>query len=147
MTSWRDAVSAEAQRELDSLLTGVLPFARQQLDAHGAFFPYGMTIDAGGEERLVSAWEGDEPPTPAELLQLLYLGVQQQAGVLRAAAFVAAVSVDGSDAIRVALEHREGAAIAVLLPYAKPRWGRGGIRYGELTAAPGEARIWPRPLG
>lgn len=145
MTSWRDATSAEAQHELDSLLTAVLPFARQQLDAHGEFFPYGMVVGHDREARLVSAWDGDDAPAPSELLQLLYIGVQQQAGDLRAAAFVANVAVDGADAIRVELEHREGTAISVLLPYTKPRLGRSGIRYGELSAAPGERRVWPEP--
>ena len=149
MTSWRDATSAEAQHELDSLLTAVLPFARQQLDAHGEFFPYGMVVGLDREGRLVSAWDGDDAPAPSELLQLLYIGVQQQAGDLRAAAFVANVAmdgaVDGADAIRVELEHREGTAISVLLPYAKPRFRRSGIRYGELSAAPGERRVWPQP--
>ncbi|MBB5785458.1 hypothetical protein [Jiangella mangrovi] len=145
MTSWRDAVSAEAQRELDALLTGVLPFARQQLDAHGAFFPYGMIVGHDREGRLVSAWDGDgdEAPAAPELLELLYIGVQQQAGDLRAAAFVAQVVVDGSDAIRVELEHREGAAIAVLLPYAGAEPGGGGVEYGELSAGPGEHQVWP----
>lgn len=143
MTSWRDAVSPDAQQELDALLAGVLPFARQQLDAHGTFFPYGMIVTPDGEGRLVSAYDGETESSAPELLELLYLGVQGQAGELRAAAFVAAVQADGSDAIRVELEHREGAAITVLLPYTTPRRRRGTVEYGELSAAPGERRVWP----
>jgi hypothetical protein len=43
--------------------------------------------------------------------------------------------------VRVELEHRDGHAICVLLPYGKQRLRR-GIDYGDLRATPGPHRIW-----
>ncbi len=43
------------------------------------------------------------------------------------------VRATDSEAIRVDLEHSEGTAMAVLLPYTKKRFGR-GIRYSALLA-------------
>jgi hypothetical protein len=48
-----------------------------------------------------------------------------------------------SDAIQVEVEHREGVALKVFLPYQKKRFG-GGIETGQMSAAAGERRIWPR---
>jgi hypothetical protein len=39
------------------------------------------------------------------------------------------------------LEHREGIAIAVVLPYNKKRFGR-GVDYGSLAAASGTRQLW-----
>lgn len=46
-----------------------------------------------------------------------------------------------SDAIRVELEHRDGQAIAVLLPYKKKRLGR-GFDYQDLRAAATDKMVW-----
>jgi hypothetical protein len=54
---------------------------------------------------------------------------------------VADVRVGESDAARVELEHRDGQAICVLLPYKRRRLRR-GVDYGELGAAPAQPRIW-----
>ena len=47
----------------------------------------------------------------------------------------------GGDAIRVTLEHREGAAMAVLLPYTRKRF-RGGIDYGQLQGTTAGTYVW-----
>jgi hypothetical protein len=39
------------------------------------------------------------------------------------------------------VEHREGPAIAVFLPYKKKRFGR-GIEYGSLSAGAGQGQVW-----
>jgi hypothetical protein len=43
--------------------------------------------------------------------------------------------------VHVELEHRDGQAIRVLLPYKRRRLRR-GVDYGELGAAQGQPRIW-----
>ena len=61
---------------------------------------------------------------------------------LRAAAVIADVRLpDGGDAIRVELEHTEGLALTVLLPYSKKRFGR-GIDYAPLQAGAGTRHVW-----
>ena len=63
---------------------------------------------------------------------------------LRAAAVVANTRVPqlDSDAIEVALEHVDGQALRVLLPYVKRRFRR-GVEYGLMNAASGSRRVWP----
>lgn len=135
MTSWRESTSQQAQQDLDALLELTLPFAQQQLAEHGEFFPFAAAVGVDGAPRLIAADPGvGERPASRDVLD-------QLVGGLRAAALVADVRVGESDAARVELEHRDGQAICVLLPYKRRRLRR-GVAYGELGAAPGQPRIW-----
>jgi len=71
-------------------------------------------------------------------------GFRARQDALRAVALVADVRVDGGDAVRVELEHRDGHALAVLLPYKKKRFGR-VIEYGALGAGTAAPQVWTRP--
>jgi hypothetical protein len=143
MASWRDQASQEGQSDLDGLLNTLLPFAQQQLDKHGAFLPFGAVVDRDGTVRLTAAQDGREQPAAMDVLDSLHEGARSQRASIRAAAFVADVAVPGKpgDAIRVDVEHADGVAIAVLLPYSTRRLGR-GIDYAPRRAAPGERHVW-----
>ncbi|HBX76664.1 MAG TPA: hypothetical protein DEG43_03370 [Acidimicrobiaceae bacterium] len=141
MTSWRDSASQQSQDDLDGLLNSALPFAQQMLDKNGEFFPYGVALDAEGPIEMVAGWTGSERPPSAEVLQVIGDALRTRAATLRAVAIVADVLTDGSEAIRVELEHREGASMTVLLPYKKRRFGQ-GIEYGDLAAGATHRRIW-----
>lgn len=142
MTSWRETTSQQAQEDLDALLELTLPFAQQQLAEHGEFFPFATAVGADGAPRLIAADPGlGERPASTDVLDQLVGGLREQAGDIRAAALVADVRAGESDAARVELEHRDGQAICVLLPYKRRRLRR-GVDYGELGAAPGQPRIW-----
>ena len=81
-----------------------------------------------------------EFPSSQAVLDLLYESVAAMREGIRAAAFVAPVETRDGDAVRVELEHRDGGpALELLLPY---RSADGTVEFGELTAAPGEARVW-----
>jgi hypothetical protein len=127
------------------MLNEALPFAQQTLDRRGAFYPYALKLTAEGETGMVAADPGQgEYPQSTDVLSMLYSGLESQRETLRAVAVVADVRIGTppSDAIRVDIEHREGVALAVFLPYAKKRLGR-GVTYGDIRAAAGERRIWP----
>jgi hypothetical protein len=143
MASWRDAATPEAQVDLDGLLGNVLPFAQQQLAQHGAFHPFGAVVADDGSLRLAAAYDGSDNPPAQPLLEQLYEGTRSQRSAIRAVAFVADVRLPGTseDAIRVELEHRDGVAIAVVLPYRKRRSGR-AIEYEALRGAAAQQRIW-----
>ena len=141
VTSWRDSASGQAQIDVDSLLNAALPFAQQMLDQHGEFFPYGVAIDASGETHMAAGYTGEERPPSQSVLDILAQGYREQRDGLRAVALVADVRADGSDAIRVEVEHREGQAMFVLMPYKKRRLKR-GVNYGDLTAGAGRPQIW-----
>jgi hypothetical protein len=57
------------------------------------------------------------------------------------AALVSDVRLAESDAILVELEHREGAVMAVFLPYTRSRM-RKRIEYGGLAASAAEPHVW-----
>jgi hypothetical protein len=142
MTSWRDTASQLAQDDLDGLVNAALPFATEQLDRHGEFYPYGVSLGFEGDQRMVAGDPGHgERPTSAAVLSTLVEGLRRDRESLRAVALVADVRWSDGDAIRVELEHRESQAIAVLLPYKKKRFGR-GIEYGNLAAASSSPQIW-----
>ena len=143
MTSWRATATEQAQDDLDRLLELTLPFAQQQLAQHGEFFPFAAAVSADGSPRLLSADPAvvGQRPASMDVLEHLLGGLRDQAGGLRAVALVADVRVEDSDAVRVELEHRDGQAIRVLLPYKKKRLRR-GVDYGALVAGPGPSHIW-----
>jgi len=123
------------------MLNLALPFAQQMLARHGEFYPYAFSMNSEGEVRMEAAHTGSERPSSLDLLALLYRGLAAKGKELRAAAIASDVKLgSGEDAIRLEIEHREGAVLAVVLPYRKEH---GGIKYGDLAAFPGERRIWP----
>jgi hypothetical protein len=142
VTSWRDSASQQAQDDLDGLLDASLPFAQEMLDKHGEFFPYACALSSSGETKLVAGDPGEgEQPNSGDVLQVLVEGLRAERDTLRAAALVSDVRLADSDAIRVEVEHMEGQALTVLLPYLKKRLRR-GIEFGGITAGEGARQIW-----
>lgn len=149
MGSWRDSATQQAQDDMDNLLNATLPFAKDQLAKRGDFLPFGAVVTGTGEITLLAAYENRPGTTSRDLLAMLVEGARKQAAANRAAAIVADALIDRQwglptgkrDAIRVDLEHRDGHAIAIALPYTKRRFSK-GIDYGELIAADGVRQIW-----
>jgi hypothetical protein len=142
VASWRDSATEQAQDDLDGLVNVALPFARQMLEEHGEFFPYGVAIDESGEARMVAADPAQgEQPASVEVLATLVAGLRSERESLRAVALVSDVRLAGSDAVRVEMEHRDGHALVVVLPYKKRRLRR-GVDYGDLGAASGSPQVW-----
>ena len=125
------------------LLNLSLPFAQEMLDKHGEFFPYGAAVTTDGNPRLISASPaGGEQPTSANVLATLVEDLRSQRHGLRAAAVVSDVRAADSDAVRLELEHREGASVAVLVPYRKNSSREGGVEYGSPVAVPESLQLW-----
>lgn len=144
MPSWRDSASEQVQADLDGLLHASLPFAQQLLEEHGDFLPYGVAVSTAGQLRMVAADVGQRVrPSSVELLSMLVDGLRRRREAIRAVALVFRVRLVASEAVRVELEHRDGPAIAVLVPYRTRRLRR-AIQYGDLTSAPGTHRLWTR---
>ena len=82
-----------------------------------------------------------EQPDSTDLLIALYEEAKDSAARRRAVAFAADVRIDGSDAIRVDLEHRDGATLQVLAPYSRSRFKK-TVSIGQLTVSEGRRRVW-----
>ena len=141
MTSWRDSASQQAQADLDGLLNITLQFAQQMLAKRAEFYPFGATVTAGGETRLLAGDLGQEHPASADVLSLLVERLRQERAGLKAVAICSDVRLSESDAIRVELEHRDGHAIAVLMPYKPKRFGR-GVEYDDLRGGAADKQVW-----
>jgi len=138
--------------DLDALLEPLLQFAQDMLRKHGEFFPFGNVMTTEGEIQLVAGLAGTEHPPSTEVIDLLVAGARARAmaGEIRATGICYDVRVRGvdgksTDAIAVALEHRAGDSVEVLVPYSKRRFG--GLQFGELTAGRGERRIFANGSG
>ena len=150
MTSWREDTSQQVQDELDDLLDVSLRAAQQRLDDVGEFYPFAVTIAEVGRVGVLTPQVQTGPRAVAdvaEVFELCWTTLRGQADRARAAAVVTNVGGPDGDAIAVALEHREGPAIEVFLPYVAQGKTNGKKppqrhRFGELQAAPGQSRIW-----
>lgn len=142
MTSWRDGATKQSQDDLDGLLNVTLPFAQQMLAKAGEFYPFGAAVTVSGETQQFAADPGQgEHPASGDVRTLLLDGMRHAREKFRVIAVCFDIRLPDSDAIRVELEHRDGQAIAVLLPYKKKRLGR-GFDYQELRAAATDKMVW-----
>jgi hypothetical protein len=142
--SWRTDTPQAVQDDLDLLADEALSAAQHLLAKQGEFYPFGVRLSAHGGTELVDADPGEgEHPSSEAVLDLLYESIAAMRDGTRATAFVAPVETSEGDAVRVELEHRDGGpALALLQPYRTRRLRR-KPEFGELTAAPGERRVWP----
>jgi hypothetical protein len=145
MSSWRDSASAEAQADLDGLLNVALGFAQQQLTTRGEFYPYAAAIGVHGQAEMVTSnpAPGSDQPLSADVAAACFGALTDKRDKIRAGAVVTDMRLsDGGEAIRVDLEHVDGHALAVLLPYTKKRVSK-RVDFGQIQAQPGQRQIWP----
>lgn len=136
-----------AKFECQKLLDAAIPFAEKMLTQHGEFFPYGGALNAKGEYTEIGAYDGDEHPASNDVINLLKRGFIQGAksGDYRATALVYDVKVslpnsqDKSDALAVALDHKDSYSVVVYLPY---KLKDGKLTYGQIFAEKGKADIF-----
>ena len=141
------------REELNKLLEALLPLAQQTLAESGEFFPFGATTSREGAISLVSGQTGEEHPTSQALIDMIVGNFQKMAASKEISAaglcFAVRVTPPGQsgmvDAICTRLEHADGEAIDVLLPYS--REGQEQIAYGDLFAVPGSRRVFPGAIG
>lgn len=144
MVSWRDDASPQAQEDADSLLSTVLEVAGRRLVADGGFYPFGAAYTTSGELVLLDGDPGlGDSPTTDEVLGSLHVGTEQRRDEYRSIALAADVTgtVAGPEhtGVRVELEHREGTALVLLVPYTREPEG---LLLGEMEGALAERRVW-----
>ncbi|MBC7590232.1 MAG: hypothetical protein H7226_04200 [Salinibacterium sp.] len=145
MHSWRDVLSVSARTDVDRMLSAALSMAKQQLSGSSEFDPFALVTDIDG--RLLAA-DVDltglgRHPESDKIADAATARLRMLAPTARASALTVntRLSERRTDAVEVRLEHREGAALMVFLPYKRPRFG-GAIDFGELMQSPGAREIW-----
>jgi hypothetical protein len=143
---------AEATDEIQELLNFLLPHAEQMLNEHGEFYPYAAALDSDGELSAVGADFDDDSPDVGEVLLALHEGLRERAaaGTIRASGIAADVTLtdpdsgETTDAVQVELDHAEGDALDIFVPYeTQPE----GIKFGELVAAQGREPVFSSVAG
>jgi hypothetical protein len=138
----------EPNEEIQEVLNFLLPFAERMLTEHGEFYPYAATMSAEGEVTAVpAAGFGDEDPDVSDLLVELHAHLREQAaeGAIRASGIAADVTLtdpdsgETTDAVQVELDHAEGDAVDIYVPYES---GGEGVKFGELVAAEGREPVF-----
>ena len=136
------------KQEVESLLDAVMPFAKQMLEKHGEFFPFGASMASDGKVSMVAAYEGSERPPSQALIETLTQGFRSdaKAGKLRATAIAydARVLPPGKsekvDAVVVRLDHRDNYSVEVVFPYSIGRNKK--PQFGETFASKGSNGIF-----
>lgn len=133
------------RRQLDEVLNKLLPFAHELLGKYGEFFPFGAAMERDGKLRIISGDTGSEHPPSDEVIELLTNAMKEARdgytaiGICYDVRIRARADAPPTDAICVALEHRDGMAVMVLEPYSK----RDGVmEYGSLIAQQGRRTVF-----
>jgi hypothetical protein len=139
--------TTKAKAECEEVMNVVLPFAEEMLAKHGEFFPFGGVMKRNGEIAHIAGYDGRGQPPSADIIKLLRDGFRSGArsGEYRATALVYDVRValpssgQKSDAVAVALDHRDQYSVVVLFPYSLQD---GKVVFGETFAEKGEASVF-----
>jgi len=139
-----------AHPDLDTLVNALIPLAQRNLRKRGEFLPFGATIKSDGEFAFAFGYTGSEMATAEEVIELLERGFIQAArlGEVRATGLCIDSRVvppgrdKKCDAICCSLDHENGEACCVFMPYGKGRSGK--YKFGEIFALPVEPEIFAK---
>jgi hypothetical protein len=143
MASWRDTVTEQAQADLDGLTDAAVEFALESIKAGGEFLPFALAVSVEGERAVIAP----NYPTSADLTVVQQLAAHWRAVTavkdsLRAAAVALNVTLTERrrDGIEISVEHREGAAIGLIFPYAIG--ADGAVELESPSAHAMNPRLW-----
>jgi hypothetical protein len=122
VAGWRDAVSEEAQADLDELVGAAVDFALRQINAEGGFAPFALAASSAGDKQVIQPnFVADTEPDATQQLSAQWEAIDEVKSGLRAVAVAVDVRLPaaGKDAIELVVEHRESIAIGMLFPYAR----------------------------
>lgn len=145
MDNWPGQASDEVQDDFDRLAEVSTAAAQNFLDLRGDFIPFPMAVKADGELALIGLEQPETPtpPDPTEVIDGIVGLFRERRGTIRALAIAADIEIpaEALDAIEVCLEHRDGYAITVIVPYQLDPLDDSYL-YDEPRVLPAEPRIW-----
>lgn len=140
-------MASTPKEESEVLLNEVLPFAEQQLQKHGEFFPFAAAMLTNGQIRMLATYDGDEHPESQKVIddteKVFIQGAKN--GEYRATALAYMVTVSNpdtgekEDAICVNLDHQGDYSVRVSFPYSL---SKKEIQFFAPTASKGESKIF-----
>jgi hypothetical protein len=138
---------ADPKSEAEELMNALLPFGRQMLERYGEFIPYGGAMKSDGEIVSIAGYDGDEQPLSQDIIDLLKDSYRLAArnGEYKATSIFYDVRVippgseEKTDAIAVALDHKDNYSVIVLFPY---KLDGSIVQFGEVFAEAGADDIF-----
>jgi hypothetical protein len=128
------------------LMNDGIAFATKMLKEHGKFHPYARSLSGALAITDIAAYDGDEFPPGANLLQLLEEGLREKVisdADIAIATFTNVSLRDEHDArgnaVQIGLEHAGGYSVNVYFPYSV---SEAGVSYGELITMEREPNIF-----
>jgi hypothetical protein len=124
---------------MNQLLNACLPFARQMIEKHGEFFPFGASLEPDGAVNMVAAGTHEQVPASQQLIEELTgaFRTRAQRSEIRAAAICANIEMKTperrSDAIQVTIEHVGADPVRVFMSYRNAP--SSGYEFDEVSAA------------
>lgn len=145
MHSWGPDVDDAAQRDLDRVLDAGLRLAQAHLAEAAHFEPELVVVADDGRVLGLAADRAGLGKHP-EVDEVLASAVRQLRRVRSEVVATALVintrlHKERTDAIEVRLEHRDGAAATILLPYKRATFGA-RVDYGTLTGFVARRLVW-----
>ena len=145
MTSWREALSDGARADVAHLVDAGLAVAKSRLQTLALFSPVPVFANEDGAIMQVA----HDPSAlgrrakPEAIADDAVLQLQKVKGYARGVALITSTHLakERTDAIEVWVEHAEGVAVSILLPYQRPTLG-GVITFGQLRAFSASKRVW-----
>ncbi|HST71565.1 hypothetical protein [Kocuria sp. U4B] len=144
--AWRQRVSKDAQETIDTMMAHVQAVAEEQLGRYGAFPAFLVTARKDGEYELDAlAPEQLEQLAPEAALEALRAKAAQLRDEVLCAGVAFPVTLpdrSGQTAVAVELEHREGEALMVVLPY-RVKGAERSVGFGDASVDPATRWLWP----
>ncbi|WP_416566166.1 hypothetical protein [Nocardia testacea] len=134
---WRDNASPQAQDDIDTLFADCLDLVRRNLTEDRGFDPFAAVISETGARNIRLA------PTVAATKTAIHQALTTAADRTESRAVAIAMDVttpDGGDAAELLIEHAEGIAIQIIIPYTTTP--QVALATDHSTTALAERRIW-----
>ncbi|AKC40696.1 Uncharacterised protein [Mycolicibacterium phlei] len=139
---WRSTASPQAQDDVDKLFGDAIKFVAVELAHADDFAPFMMVIGLAGDVSVRRSAIAAMPQDETGIIDGLELPSDRQQLRARAAVLDVTASVPvAGDAIKIKLEHSEGIAIDMLVPYRIDSEGA-TIDVQAANAARAELLLW-----
>jgi hypothetical protein len=140
---------SDPKADSEAILDAMLPLAERMLEEHGEFYPYGGAMTPDGKVISVAGDPGGEHPASQEVIDLLQAafrsgaaaGKYKATGMFYDVRVVPPGATEKTDAIAVALDHKDNYSVLVCFPY---RIVSGQLELGSAFASKGENKVFQK---
>ncbi len=146
----RPQIDESTRADIEQLANRCIPFAFKQVEESGELYPFaGMLMSDGQFKGAVAKPENVDKPTSEQVIDKLVAGLREEAAAkhLRATCIVAGgrmapkVGAALMDAVQGRLEHVNGVAVEVYVPYTRDAKAK-KVKPGEAIWGPGRPQIF-----